>query len=410
MPGYTYRALDGRGKQVSGLREAESPRALRGLLRLEGVFVTEVHEAHQKVSHGKGLGREVDLSAVFDRVKPQDIAMLTRQMSTLLKAGIPLAEALAALIEQSESVKLRNALSDIRTKVNEGTSLADALSNHPKLFPDLYVNMVRAGEIAGNLETVMKRLAEFLDGQVRLRGKVASALMYPVVMAFVGLGITSMLMIVVVPKITQIFADTGKALPWNTRFLIWASDITGEWWWLMILLGIAASIGFRRWKRAPKGRARWDRIVLRVWVVGDLVRMIAIARFSRTLGTMLASGVPLLQTLEIVKSILGNTVLVDVVEEARKAIREGESVAGPLQRSGQFPPMVTRMIAVGERSGQLESMLETVAEAYENEVEQKLGRLTALMEPLIILTMGAVVGFIVFSILMPILDMNELIG
>lgn len=410
MPAFAYKGLDGRGKAVNGVREAESPRSLRAALRKDGVYVTDVHEARKKAEAGKGLSREVDFKAMFDRVRPQDIAVITRQLSTLLRAGIPLAEALAALTEQVTSDKLRRSLADVRTKVNEGTSLGDALASHPKHFTDLYVNMVRAGEAAGNLEQVLARLAEFMDGQVQLRNKISSAMMYPIVMIFVSIGITSMLMVVVVPKITQIFADVGKALPWNTRMLITISDVLAGYWWLVLILAIGAWQGFRRWKRTPKGKARWDRLMLRIWIVGSLVRMIAISRFARTLGTMLAAGVPLLRTLEIVRAILGNKVLEDVVEKAREAIREGDSIAEPLSKSGQFPPVVTRMIAVGERSGELESMLQTVADSYEKEVEMRIGRLTALMEPLIILLMGGIVGFIVLSILLPILDMNEMIG
>lgn len=410
MPAYAYKGLDARGKAVSGVREAETPRTLRQVLRREGIFVTDTNEARVKVVKGKGLSKEVDFKSYFDRVKPQDIAVLTRQLATLLKAGIPLSECLQALTEQATSEKLRRTLSDVRAKVNEGTSLGDALEQHGKLFPDLYVNMVRAGETAGNLEHVLKRLAEFMDGQVRLRAKISSALMYPAVMAVVGIGITAMLMVVVVPKITQIFADMGKALPWNTRLLIWTSDITGNYWWLIGALGIASYFAFRWWKNRPAGRSLLDRIWLRLWVVGPLVRMVAISRFARTLGTMLAAGVPLLRTLEIVRSILGNTVLMKVIDTARDAIREGESIADPLAKSGQFPPVVTRMIAVGERSGQLESMLETVADAYEMEVELRIQRLTTLMEPLMILLMGGIVGFIVMSILLPILDMNEMVG
>jgi general secretion pathway protein F len=231
-------------------------------------------------------------------------------------------------------------------------------------------------------------------------------MIYPIVMAVVGILITTMLMAVVVPKITEIFDDLGKSLPWNTQLLIFMSD----WWWLFFILMVLAIITFVFWKRSAKGKARWDRILLRVWIVGPLVRMVSIGRFARTLGTLLASGVPLLKALEIVKHLLDNTVLVGVVEDARIAIREGESIATQLAKSGQFPPVVTRMIAVGERAGQLESMLENVAQAYETEVELKISRLTTLMEPLLILVMGGVVGFIVFSILMPILEMNEVVG
>jgi len=410
MPVYSFRGLDARGKTTSGMRDAESPRVLRRLLRKEGVFVTDVAEAAQRVVSGKGLQREVDIKGMFDHVRPQDVAVLTRQMATLTKAGIPLAETLTALVEQATSPKLRRTLADVRRKVNEGTSLADAMGGHPKVFTDLYVNMVRAGETAGNLDQVLARLAEFLDSQVKLRSKVQGAMVYPIVMALVGMAITGMLMVVVVPKITEIFDDMGKSLPWNTQLLIFVSRITGDWWWLIIILSGLGYYAFRRWKRSPRGKARWDRFTLRVWVVGPLLRMVAVGRFARTLGTLLSSGVPVLKALEIVKHLLENDVLIKAVEDARVAIREGESIASQLAKSGQFPPMVTRMIAVGERSGQLEGMLENVADAYEGEVELKIGRLTTLMEPLLILVMGGVVGFIVFSILMPILEMNELVG
>ena len=410
MASFAYKGVDGRGKDVSGTREAESARALRAALRQERIFATEVREARQEAKRGDGLSREVDFKAYFDRVRPQDIAVLTRQLATLLRAGIPLAECLSALAEQATSEKLTRALADVRTRVNEGTSLGDALELHPKFFGELYVNMVRAGETAGNLEQVLSRLADFMDGQVRLRSKVSSALMYPLVMAFVGVGITTMLMVVVVPKITMIFADMGKSLPWNTELLIFVSNLTGNYWWLLMMIGAGAWWGFGRYKASPRGRARLDYVVLRMWVVGPLVRMVAISRFARTLGTMLNAGVPLLRTMEIVRPILGNKVLVGVIDKAKAAIREGEGVAEPLARSGQFPPMVTRMIAVGERSGQLEGMLETVADAYETEVELRLQRLTTLMEPMMILLMGGIVGFIVLSILLPILDMNEIGG
>jgi general secretion pathway protein F len=410
MPVFAYKALDGRGKQVSGVREAESPRTLRALLRKDGVFLTDIAEERERVVSGKGLSREVDIKSWFDRITPQDVAVLTRQLATLVKAGIPLSESLGALVEQSGSDKMRATLGAVRAKVNEGTSLADALGEHPKAFPDLYVNMVRAGEASGNLDQILARLADFMDGQVKLRSKIQGAMMYPLIMTVVAMLITGLLMVVVVPKITEIFRDMGRALPWNTQFLIWVSGITGDYWWLIIIVIVGGIIGFRRWKRSPRGKPVWDRFVLRLWIVGPLVRMVAIGRFARILGTLLQGGVPLLKAMEIVEHLLGNAVLVKVVQDARVAIREGESIAAPLAKSGHFPPMVTRMVAVGERSGQLEGMLENVAISYENEVEVKINRLTSLMEPILILMMGGIVGFIVFSILMPILEMNEMIG
>jgi len=410
VPVFAYKGVDAKGKQVSGVKDADGRRGLRASLRKEGVLVTDISEERERVVSGEGLNREVDVKGLFDRVRPQDVAVVTRQLATLIRAGIPLAESLSAMGEQATSDRLKRCMAEIRTKVNEGTSLADALAEHPKIFDDLYVNMVRAGEAAGNLDDVLARLADFLDGQVKLKGKVQGAMVYPIVMAMVSVAITGMLMVVVVPKITEIFSDMGRSLPWNTQLLVWLSGITGNYWWLILLLSAGGYYGFKRWKTSKSGKPVYDGIVLRLWLVGPLVRMVAVGRFARILGTLLHGGVPLLQALEIVKFLLGNEVLIKVVDKARVSIREGESIAAPLEKSGQFPPLVTRMIAVGERSGHLEEMLENVAQAYETEVELKLNRLTTLMEPLLILSMGGIVGFIVFSILMPILEMNEMVG
>ena len=270
--------------------------------------------------------------------------------------------------------------------------------------------MVSAGESAGNLDAVLFRLADFLDAQNRLKSKVMSAMFYPIAMVGIGVVIMGILMTTVVPKLTTIFTDLGKELPWNTQILIFVSQLIGGWWWALIIGAVGGSILIRRWLRTPRGRAWWDRIVLKLWVVGPLVRMFAISRFAKTLATMLASGVPLLRALEIVKGILGNVTLTKVVEEARESIKEGESIAAPLRRSGEFPPIVTHMIAVGERTGQLEGMLENVASSYDVEVDMKIARLTTLLEPVMILVMGGSVAFVVFSILRPILQMNEFVS
>jgi general secretion pathway protein F len=270
--------------------------------------------------------------------------------------------------------------------------------------------MIRAGETAGNLDQVCFRLSDFLDAQNKLRAKVISALFYPVVMTIIGTVIMGILMVSVVPKVTSIFADTGKALPWNTEVLIAISNIASNYWWAVFLGLFGVVTLYRRWKRSPKGRATYDRLILKVPIVGSLARQIAITRFAQTLSTMLSSGVPLLRALDIVKAILGNTVLTKVVEDAKESIKEGESIAAPLRRSGQFPSIVTHMIAVGERSGQLEQMLENVAEAYETEIDMKMGRLTTLLEPVMILLMGGGVAFVVFSILMPMMELNEFVS
>jgi general secretion pathway protein F len=416
---YAWKGLDGHGKPATGTREADGPKALRAVLRKDAIFLTELREVlgRQKASEGltvgapaaKGLKREIDFKGMFEHVRPQDVSVFTRQLATLLKAGIPLAEGLVALSEQSDNKKLQMILAGIRQRVNEGGSLADALMQHPKEFPELYTNMVRSGEAAGNLDAVLSRLADFLDTEHALRSKVSGAMTYPIVMMVMGTIVLGILMVVVVPQISAVFEDSGKALPWNTQLLIFIAGLAGAYWWLFIPFAVGGYLGFRRWLRKPKGRATLDRLKLRLWVIGRLVRFVAVARFARTLATMLASGVPLLTALQIVKKVLNNTVLEKVVDEARDAIREGESIAAPLKRSGQFPSMMCHMITVGERSGQLEAMLENVATAYERDVESEVARLTTLLSPIMIVVMAIAVGFIVFSIITPIMDMQQFV-
>lgn len=422
MPVYTWKGLNAAGKAVAGTKDADSPKGLRLVLRRDGVFVTEHREMLAKggakaavSSTGGGekvpfWKREIDFGGALASVKQQEVAVFTRQLATLLKASIPLAEALGALADQSDNKKFRVVLAGVRQKVNEGSSLADTLGQHPEIFPDLYTNMVRSGEAAGNLDAVLARLADFLDAQHILRSKVSSAMTYPIIMTVLGSGVMGLLMVVVVPKITSIFEDVGKALPWNTALLIFLSDLIGGYWWLLAILGGGAYWGFKRWVAKPKGRAKVDALKLRLPLLGPLVRYVGVARFSRTFATMLSAGVPVLTALEIVKRVLNNVVLEKVVDQARDAIREGESIAAPLKRSGQFPPMMVHMITVGERSGQLESMLENVAIAYEREVDGKVARLTTVLSPLLIVTMAIAVAFIVFSVLQPILDMQDFVN
>jgi general secretion pathway protein F len=419
MPVYAWKGLTAAGKNASGTRESDGPKALRQALRKENIFISEVREVvggrQSKRALGtggsgaKGLRREVDIKGFFERVRPRDVAVFTRQMATLLHAGIPLAEAMSALSEQSDNKKFQMILAGIKQKVNEGGAFADAMVEHPKVFPELYTNMVRSGETAGNLDAVLVRLADFMDSQIELRSKVAGAMAYPILMTVVGSLVLGFLMVVVVPPIASIFADSGKALPWNTQLLILLANLVGGYWWLLLPLAVGGYFLFRRWAKRPQGRAFLDRFKLRVVLIGKLIRFLAVARFARTLATMLASGVPVLTALEIVKRVLNNSVLEKVVEEARVAIREGESIAGTLKKSGQFPSMMCHMVAVGERSGQLEAMLENVADAYERDVATEVGKLTSILAPLMIVIMAVGVGFIVFSILMPIIEMGQMV-
>jgi general secretion pathway protein F len=394
------------GKTVRGVRDAENAKMLRAALRRDGIMLTlATEEAAGKAKKS----REIDLFKFFRRIGGADVAVMTRQLATLVRAGIPLVDSVGALVDQVEKEELKRVLTVVREKLNEGTSFAKALEQHPKAFPPIFVNMVAAGEASGTLEQVLERLADFMEGQARLRAKVSAALAYPVLMAIIGTLLISVLMVAVVPKVTAIFESLDRALPWYTQLLIGTSNFLAGYWWLVLIVGGAGIWWFRRWKKTPDGRLKWDGLCLKSPIFGRLLQMLAVARFAKTLATLLAAGVPLLKAMEIVKNVLDNALLEKVVEEATGSIREGESIADPLKRSGQFPPIVTHMIAVGEKSGQLEQMLESVAESYDAQVETSVQALTSLLEPLMIVVMGAAVGFIAFSIMMPLIQMNDFV-
>jgi general secretion pathway protein F len=393
------------GKSVSGTRDAENVKALRGQLRKDGILLTEATEEAEAAEKQRG----VDIKKLFQRPNVGDIAIMTRQLATLIRAKIPLFEALSALIDQVEKEGLRRALTNIRDQVREGISFADALKEHPTIFTDMYVNMVRAGEASGTLEAVLTRLTDFIEKQAKLKGKVTSAMAYPVLMMIIAITLISVLMVAVVPKVTSIFENMGRALPWYTRLLITVSEFTSSFWWVILGLGALGWWLFKRWKSTEEGRYKWHAFLLRVPIFGPLISMVAISRFSRTLATLLGAGVSLLQAMNIVRDVLGNAALERVVEQATSSIREGQSIAEPLKESGRFPPLVTHMIAIGEKSGQLEEMLENIAEAYDSSVDNRVQMLTSLLEPLIIVVMGAGVAFIAMSILFPLIQMSEFV-
>jgi general secretion pathway protein F len=415
MPVFEYSGLTEAGKDVRGLKDAETAKALRALLRKDGVYLTESRTAEAGAVAGggpkaAGLAREVDLRGLFGSgVSAQDLAVATRQLSTLIGAGITLVESLTALAEQVEHPRLKKILGMVKQRVNEGASLADALADHPRVFSNLYVNMIGAGESSGALDVVLGRLADFTESAAALRNKLIGAMLYPAIMLLVGISIVSILFAVVIPKVTKIFEDMNVALPWTTRILIATSSFARDYWYVIVVavpLGIWLSA---RYVKTPKGRAWFDRAQLRAPIFGELIRMLALARFAKTLATLLSSGVPLLTALDIVKNIVHNSVLSQVIEGARDAIREGESIAAPLKRSGEFPPLVHHMIAIGEKSGQLEEMLQNVARSYDAQVEMRVSALTSLLEPVMIVGMGVGVAFIVFSILMPIMQLNTFV-
>jgi general secretion pathway protein F len=407
MAVYEYRGiLITTGKQTKGVRDAENPKHLRAVLRREGILLTSAAEESQAKTKTR---RNIDLFAFVRRAGTADVATMTRQLATLVRAGIPLVESIGALTDQVDKEDLKRILTNIRERLNEGSSFAQALEQHPRVFPSIYVSMVAAGEVSGTLEQVLERLADFLESQARLKGKVGGALAYPVLMLIIGGGLIGVLMTAVVPKVTSIFESMDQVLPWYTQLLIFVSNfLSGYWWVLAPLVGLAIFL-FLRWKRAPVGRMKWDTFTLKTPIFGRLQMMLAVARFSRTLATLLSAGVPLLKAMDISHRVLNNARLQSIIVDAAGSIREGESIAEPLKRSGQFPPIVTHMIAVGEKSGQLEQMLESVAQAYDAQVEVRIQTLTSLLEPLIIVFMGSTVGFVAFSILMPLIQMNEFV-
>lgn len=415
MPIYEYKGLDAKGKTTAGMVDADSPRALKNQLRRDGVFLTQYTETarggkKRTVGGEKTGSREVRLLDSLKRIKLLEVSEFTRQIATLLHAGIPMVEALAALADQQENPKLKRVLSQVKRAVSEGSSLAQALGEHPKVFPDLYVNMCAAGESSGTLDAVFDRLSEFMESSVRLRAKLMGAMMYPIIMVVLGFGIVTLMMLFVVPKIAEIFTEMGTDLPLITKILIGTSHFFLTFWPLIFAGLFGGAFGFRRWRKTEAGRERWDRFVLKIPVFGRLIRMLAIARFARTLSTLLASSVPILTAMNIVRSIISNTALASVVDAARDAVKEGQPIADPLKRSGEFPPMVTHMISVGERSGQLEQMLGNVADSYEVQVDSKITQLSSVLEPVMILFMGAAVAFLVFAILMPMMQMNDLVS
>jgi len=408
MPAYAYTGLNAKGRQTKGVTTADSVAALKAALRRDGVYLTSVVETSSSATGGRGL--EIDIGRLFDRIKPPMVAEMTQLLGTLLRAGVTLPESLRALTDQVESQNFKGVLSEVSNRVNEGSSLADAMARYPKVFPQLYVNMIRAGEASGALETVLFRLAEFLEKQQEIRSKITSALFYPIVLGLLATGIITLLMVSIVPKVTTMFTDMNAELPWNTKLLIFISDTLTGYWFLIVPAIVGAIWASRRWRASENGRRITDRWLLDAPVLGELVRKIAIARFARTLSTLLASGVQLLAALDIVRTLLGNVILESVVTAARDSIREGEGIAPALKRSGEFPALVTHMIGVGERSGQLEQMLGNVASTYDRETNTTIARFTALLEPLMIVVMGIGVGFVVFSIMTPIMMITEMAG
>jgi len=407
MPVFEYTALDVRGKTTSGIIDAEGAQAARQKLRTSGIFPVSIKETLKATP--RKAEKAFTLARRLSRVKPIEVAMMTRQLATLIGAGFPLVSALDALVPQTKSHGFQKILAQIKDLIVEGNSFALALSKYPGLFSPLYVNMVRAGETSGTLEIVLDRLADITEKHQALMNRIQTALAYPIFMLVIGTIVLFVLLIYIVPSITSIFADMNQVLPTPTRILIFLSDFFKSFWWgIFIILG-ALVIFFNRAKKTEKGGYWIDKTMLLLPGTGILAKKLAVARFARTLGSLLENGVSMLIALDIVKNIADNILISDSVETAAIEVGKGQGLGEALSGSGIFPQLSIQMIQVGEQSGQLETMLNKIADVFENDVETSILRLTSYLEPVMILVMGAIVGFIVLSICLPIFEMNQLI-
>ncbi len=410
MAVYEYKAYGPGGKTVRGIVDAENAKAARQKLKKQGVSVFEINEKSGGVKAVGSPGTAAGAAApgfFSGKVGVKEIAMMTRQLASLVKANIPLVQCLEAMVGQSEHPLVKVVLAQVRQDVNEGASLAKAMGKHPRVFDNIFVNMIEAGEASGTLQLVLLRLADLKEAQMRLRTKIVSGMTYPALM----LGVATILMIAifafVLPQLKTVFESMNKKMPPVTVFLMDTSDIIVNYWYLLLGGVVVGAFLFVRWKGSPAGKPAWDAMKLRAPLFGPLIRMIGVQRFASTMATLLGSGVPILNAMSISRNLVDNTLLAAAITNARENITEGQSIAGPLAKSGQFPPLVIHMISIGEKTGELPAMLQNVSENYEEQVSAKIDGMTSLLEPMMIIGMGGMVGFIVLAVFMPLLDLSN---
>src|ERR687897_805892 len=399
---FTYKALDQQGEIVQDKTEGSGTMAVASELRKQGLLVIDVKE--QSVANK-------DILAPFKRIKLGDLVVFSRQLATMINAGLSIVRSLYVLSEQTENPKLKEVVVAVRKDVEAGSSLSEALEKHPKVFSRLYVEMVKAGEIGGILDGVLLRIADQLEKDQDLRRKVRSAMTYPIVVLVLAILAASFMLIFIVPVFAKLFTDLGGTLPLPTRICMVLSDILTSFWGVLVYAGMAlAVVMFLRWKKTENGRRVWGRAVLRIPAkIGDVVKKATLARFARTFATLSAAGVPILQTIEITATSSGNWVVEKALLESREAVREGIPIYKPLETEPVFPPMVTRMIAVGEETGDIDGMLTKIAEFYESEVDAAVKALTSIIEPIMIVVVGGIVGAIVISMYLPMFEIFNLI-
>lgn len=407
MPVFSYKAVDGSGRVIRQTMESADEKEVAAKLQEMGCIPIRIHGAGKAVS-GVGLSRPENWGLFFNRISNRDVMLFTQDLASLLAAGLPLDRTLSILMDVVERDPFKAVVGDIKKAVQAGSDFSDALAAHPRIFSEFYINMVRAGEAGGVLESVLERLSIFLESSQELKEYITSALVYPLFLVCVGGVSIIILMTFVIPKFSIIFGELGQAVPLSTRVLLAVSALLRSYWWILGVLGIGLYLLFRRYVQTPGGRITLDRLKLRLPMVGDLVQKIEVARFTRTLGTMINSGVPIMDALRLVRGIIGNQIMARSLQEIHEQVKKGEKLSRSVAHSKVFPALAVQMITVGEETGRMDEMLLRVADNYEKMVRTMVKRLISFMEPAMILIMGLVVGFIVISMLMAVFSMNDM--
>ncbi|MFW6134308.1 MAG: type II secretion system F family protein [Elusimicrobiota bacterium] len=406
MSEFIYKAKSPSGSIVQGEMDASEQRVVVDRLRDKRMIVLEV--AEKKTNAIKDILNKIN--PFKGRVKSKDLVIFSRQLSTLVSAGVPIVQGLNILVEQIQNPYFKDIVKNMREDIESGTSIADAMSKHPGAFNELFINMIKAGELGGILDVILERMADYLESTSDLKGRVRGALVYPAVVSLVAVGVTTFLMVVIIPTFANIFAEFGAELPLPTKVLIGVSDLLRKYILFLFVGGVVLVFGIKQFYKTDKGSRKIDEMLLKMPVFGELVRKVSIAKFTRTFGTLVKSGVPILEALETVAHTSGNRVVEQAVLNAKESIREGEKIAEPLGKSGVFPPMVMQMISVGEETGNLDMMLSKIADFYDSEVDVAVEGLTSMIEPIIIVIMGIVIGAIVIAMFMPIFEMGSLVS
>jgi general secretion pathway protein F len=404
MAAFFYKATTLDGKVLEGSMDASDERSVLAKLQDLGYLPIYVGTGEAKKSL---LTMKLEWPWGRKGVSNKDLMLFTRELHTMLHSGLPLDRSLAILAEVSESQQFRDIIQKVLDDIKGGKSLGEAMGEHPRVFPKLYMNMVRAGEAGGALNQVLQRLVEFLESSEALRSYFSSALIYPALLGTVGVLSVTCLIVFVVPEFSRVFLDMGVPVPLPMRIMLGASAVISQGWWAILLAGIGIHQLFKRWIATEEGRTKWDARILHLPLVGKLLQKVEVARFARTLGTLLHSAVPLLQSMSIVKEVIGNRVIAQAMDPIKQGIKKGEGITGPIQESGVFPPLAIHLLRVGEESGKLDSMLLQIADTYDREIKENVQRLVALFEPLMILIMGLVIGTIVVSMMASIFSIND---